>query len=75
MTALTATSKGVYRDQGGRLWLDLDELAARLGLGRSLLARVRLRAAVLTAARQAGHAIATIERTPLVPCETEKVPA
>ena len=72
---LIGTSPGVYRDERGRLWLDLDELAARLGLGATLIARMRLRAAVLTAGREAGWPIATIERAPQVSRETEKVPA
>jgi len=75
MTVLIGTTPGVYRDERGRLWLDLDELAARLGLGDTLIARVRLRAAVLVAARQAGRPIDTIERPQMVSRETEKVPA
>lgn len=75
MTVLTGTTPGVYRDERGRLWLDLDELAARLGLGDTLIARVRLRAAVLVAALETKRPIATIERARMVSRETEKVPA
>ena len=74
MAILVGTSKGVYYDGRGALYLEINELLDRFGLGGGLLARVRLRVAIRTAAREAGRAITIIERQS-VSRGTEKVPA
>ena len=62
MTVLTGISKGVFRAPSGEIFFDLVELLGRFGMGDSLLSRIRLKAALIGACRDAGQPFSIIER-------------
>lgn len=75
MTVLIGTTKGVLHDPAGHLYFDLVDLLDRFGMDDSLLNRTRLRAALITACREADIPVCIIERGPFVSRETEKLTA